>query len=71
MSNRWKLFFSSDNDIALLKLQNNITFTDDIHPACVNLNRDPSHNDAVSVTGWGTLTSQGQTSDVLMEAQVT
>jgi len=61
---------TTNNDIALLELRDNVTFTDDIHPACVGLQDDPVHGEGVAVTGWGTLSSGGSSSDVLQEVQV-
>lgn len=59
-----------DNDIALLKLQDQLTFTDTISPACVNLGDDPTTGDIIAVTGWGTLSSGGSSSATLQEVAV-
>ena len=59
-----------DNDIALLRLTAPITFSDNISPVCVNFNDDPTESQPVSVTGWGTLSSGGSSSNTLQEVQV-
>jgi len=61
---------TTNNDIALLKLQDQLTFTDTISPACVNLGDDPTTGDIIAVTGWGTLSSGGSSSATLQEVAV-
>jgi len=60
-----------DNDIAILKLASDVTFNDNVVPACLPTNADLTYagQDAV-VSGWGTTRSGGSTSAVLKETTV-
>ncbi|XP_042229941.1 trypsin-like, partial [Homarus americanus] len=61
-----------DNDIALLKLTNPITFTSDnkIAPVCFPTSGELYSNVDATVTGWGTLTSGGSQPNTLYEVTV-
>jgi len=62
---------SIDNDIAILRLEKDITFTDSIVPACLPTDKSKTYaGQAATVSGWGTTSSGGSTSDVLKETQV-
>ena len=61
-----------DNDYAILRLANPVTFTNEVSPAC--LPADLSNTFAgvlATVTGWGTLSSGGSQPTVLQEVDVT
>merc|ERR1712037_419142 len=61
-----------DNDFAILRLANPVTFTNEVSPAC--LPADLSNTFAgvlATVTGWGTLSSGGSQPTVLQEVDVT
>ena len=62
-----------NNDIALLRLSEKLTFTDQIQPICVHNSDTMALNDDgdnVMVTGWGTLSEGGSISDTLQEITV-
>merc|ERR1719334_2709561 len=61
-----------NNDIALLRLAQEVDFNDNIVPACLPSSTSPKYAgwDAV-VSGWGTTSSGGRTSDVLKETRQT
>ncbi|RZC34813.1 serine protease persephone-like [Asbolus verrucosus] len=62
----WKEKF---NDIALVRLQKKVTFTDFIRPACLyTKNDDPQR---LIVSGWGALSLGGEKSNVLQKATLT
>jgi len=61
-----------DNDYAILRLANPVSFTNEVSPAC--LPADLSNNFAgvlATVTGWGDLKSGGSQPTVLQEVDVT
>lgn len=61
-----------NNDIALLKLDAPVTFTDTIRPVCLPtryVNTDLDGQTAV-ITGWGTTSYGGQVSDPLLQVSV-
>merc|ERR1719458_1120212 len=63
---------TTDNDYAILRLANPVTFTNEVSPAC--LPADLSNTFAgvlATVTGWGTLSSGGNQPTVLQEVDVT
>merc|ERR1712088_691632 len=63
---------TTDNDYAILRLANPVTFTNEVSPAC--LPADLSNTFAgvlATVTGWGTLSSGGSQPTVLQEVDVT
>uniref|UniRef100_A0A8B9F5K7 Enteropeptidase n=1 Tax=Amazona collaria TaxID=241587 RepID=A0A8B9F5K7_9PSIT len=62
---------TKDSDIALMHLQYNVQYTDYIQPICLpekNQQFLPGIN--CSIAGWGTIMSEGPTSDILQEAEV-
>merc|ERR1711899_325729 len=61
-----------NNDIALLRLAQEVVFNDNIVPACLPSSTSQKYAgwDAV-VSGWGTTSSGGRTSDVLKETRQT
>merc|ERR1719268_766962 len=61
-----------NNDIALLRLAQEVDFNDNIVPACLPSSTSQKYTgwDAV-VSGWGTTSSGGRTSDVLKETRQT
>ncbi|XP_063315789.1 transmembrane protease serine 12-like [Pelobates fuscus] len=62
---------SMDNDIALLRLSKDVTFTKYISPICLPSSRMQIDPAAVCyITGWGTLAYGGPGADVLQEAEV-
>merc|ERR1719454_2723263 len=63
---------TTDNDYAILRLANPVTFTNEVSPAC--LPADLSNTFAgvlATVTGWGTLSSGGNQPTALQEVDVT
>uniref|UniRef100_A0A8C6J1U2 Enteropeptidase n=1 Tax=Melopsittacus undulatus TaxID=13146 RepID=A0A8C6J1U2_MELUD len=62
---------TKDSDIALMHLQYKVQYTDYIQPICLpekNQHFLPGIN--CSIAGWGTIMSEGPTSDILQEAEV-
>ncbi|XP_032535245.1 enteropeptidase [Chiroxiphia lanceolata] len=62
---------TKDSDIALMHLQHKVQYTDYIQPICLpeeNQQFLPGIN--CSIAGWGTIESEGPTSDILQEAEV-
>jgi len=55
------------NDISLLKLTQKATFTNFIWPICLPPNSRVLEGQTASVTGWGTTSYSGATSEVLLE----
>jgi len=63
---------SFDNDIAILKLNRDATFNDNVIPACLPTNINELYvGKSAKVSGWGTTSSGGSTSNVLKETDVT
>ncbi|XP_018548149.1 transmembrane protease serine 2 [Lates calcarifer] len=63
---------TSDNDIALLKLDTPLTFTTTVRPVCLpNVDVNLSSEHQAWITGWGALRSSGPSPDKLNQAQVT
>ncbi|XP_063965714.1 trypsin-like [Lytechinus pictus] len=60
---------TTNNDIALIKLSQSVTCTDEISTACL-VSARPNDNDMAFVTGWGTLSSGGFTPRRLNQVQV-
>lgn len=60
-----------DNDIALLRLETNVTFTDKIQPACLPGGRVDDESAQGVVTGWGTTSEGGRVSNILQQASIT
>jgi len=60
------------NDFSILTLKEPVTFTREISPACLPSDRSKNYAGQVAtVSGWGTLQSQGNQPTVLMEVDVT
>ncbi|NXC37645.1 ENTK Enteropeptidase, partial [Penelope pileata] len=62
---------TKDSDIALMHLQYKVQFTDYIQPICLpdkNQHFLPGTN--CSIAGWGAITNDGPTSNILQEAEV-
>ncbi|KFR12712.1 Enteropeptidase, partial [Opisthocomus hoazin] len=62
---------TKDSDIALMHLQQKVQYTDYIQPICLpeeNQQFLPGIN--CSIAGWGSITNEGVTSDILQEAEV-
>nr|CAH7748882.1 unnamed protein product [Callosobruchus chinensis] len=57
------------NDIALIKVDRDIKFTNYIRPACLNTKDYINHKSAIA-TGWGRLDYAGESSDRLMEVNL-
>ncbi|XP_068973413.1 venom protease-like [Bombus flavifrons] len=61
-------------DIAILKLERDVSFSEYIRPICLPIEESLRNNDFVGynpfVAGWGRLSFDGPYSDVLMEVQV-
>ncbi|XP_057369709.1 serine proteinase stubble-like isoform X1 [Daphnia carinata] len=55
------------NDIALIKLKTKATFNNDIWPICLPPSNIVLEGQSAFVTGWGTTSYSGQSSDVLLE----
>ncbi|XP_061394240.1 serine protease Hayan-like [Musca vetustissima] len=61
------------NDIALLELEEPVTFNEYIYPACLHTDLDDlSRNTEVMVSGWGTMTARGNVfSNILLKVPLT
>jgi len=63
---------STNNDIAILKLSEDVVFNDNIVPACLPSDSSKTYaNTPAVVSGWGTTSEGGSTSDVLKETTIT
>merc|ERR1739838_843577 len=63
---------SLDNDYAIIRLANPVTFTNEVSPACLPADESATYAGVVAtVTGWGTLSSGGSQPTVLQEVDVT
>jgi len=60
-----------DHDIALLRLETPVTFTDKIQPACLPGGRVDEESTKGVVTGWGATQENGQVSSILQQASIT
>merc|ERR1711874_46945 len=58
------------NDIALIKLSRPVNFSSEVLPVCLPPRTPTYTNKVATVTGWGTTSSGGSTSDVLREVDV-
>ena len=58
-----------DNDISLIKLKEPVTCGKYVQVACVTTT-EPSDGDKCTVSGWGTLKSQGKQPKTLMKVDV-
>ena len=64
------IYFTDNNDISLIKLKKPVTCkAKKIEVACITTN-EPSKDDVCTVTGWGTLKSQGKQPKSLMKVDV-
>jgi len=63
---------SINNDIALLRLETEVQFNDNVVPACLPTDKNQQYtNWEAVVSGWGTTSEGGRTSDVLKETTQT
>ncbi|CRL05180.1 CLUMA_CG018056, isoform A [Clunio marinus] len=58
-----------ENDIALIKMKQAATFSDDIRPACLQQTQTIEKEKAIA-TGWGYTEVAGSTSDILQKVQL-
>ena len=62
-------------DMALIKLTQDLEFSDSISPICIPelATQDANHraHDATTLTGWGATESKGQSSSILRQGQLT
>ncbi|XP_054905474.1 elastase 2 like [Poeciliopsis prolifica] len=64
----WNSYFIR-NDIALIKLEASVEFSDTVHPACLPADGFIlPHNAPCYVTGWGRLYTGGPIADILQQA---
>ena len=63
---------TTDNDYAILRLANPVTFTNEVSPACLPADLSATFAGVLAtVTGWGTLSSGGNQPTSLQEVGVT
>ena len=63
---------TTDNDYAILRLANPVTFTNEVSPACLPADLNATYAGVLAtVTGWGTLSSGGNQPNALQEVDVT
>ena len=63
---------TTDNDYAILRLANPVTFTNEVSPACLPADLSATYAGVLAtVTGWGTLSSGGNQPTALQEVDVT
>ena len=63
---------TTDNDYAILRLANPVTFTNEVSPACLPADLSATYAGVLAtVTGWGTLSSGGSQPTTLQEVEVT
>ena len=61
-----------NNDYAILRLANPVTFTNEVSPACLPADLSATYAGVLAtVTGWGTLSSGGSQPSTLHEVEVT
>ncbi|XP_038221073.1 venom serine protease Bi-VSP-like [Zerene cesonia] len=60
---------NQNNDIALVELDRKVVFSEFIRPACLPLPSIELENEAI-VAGWGQTAQAGETSDILLKAQI-
>merc|ERR1719244_2210234 len=64
--------YNTNNDIAILKLSEDVVFNDNIRPACLPTDASKTYaNQQAVVSGWGTTSEGGSTSNVLKETTIT
>jgi len=61
---------NNDNDFALIRLSQDVTFSNSVMPACLPDSTRNYDNVLATVTGWGTLSSGGSQPNVLYEVNV-
>lgn len=63
---------SVDNDIALLRIKNKVTFTNAVNPVCLpfKYSTDDFDGETAIAMGWGTTSFQGETSSVLQDVHL-
>jgi len=61
---------NSDNDFAIVRLSQHVSFSNTVMPACMPDTSKNYDNVPATVTGWGTLTSGGSQPNVLYEVDV-
>jgi len=63
---------TTDNDYAILRLSQAVTFTNEVAPACLPADTGATYAGVLAtVTGWGTLSSGGNQPTALQEVDVT
>jgi len=63
---------TTDNDYAILRLANPVTFTNEVSPACLPADLSNTYAGVLAtVTGWGTLSSGGNRPTAMQEVDVT
>jgi secreted trypsin-like serine protease len=63
---------TTDNDYAILRLANPVTFTNEVSPACLPADLSATYAGVLAtVTGWGTLSSGGNRPTAMQEVDVT
>lgn len=67
---QYDLTGQTENDIALLKLETPVAFSNEVIPICLP-NNPPIPNTPGIVTGWGTMRDNGPVSQVLNQAGIT
>ena len=68
--NRFFIYFTVNNDISLIKLKKPVTCKNKkIEVACITTN-EPSEEEKCTVSGWGTLKSNGKQPKTLMKVDV-
>jgi len=60
----------NDNDFAVVRLSQDVTFSSSVMPACLPNTNNNYDNVPATVTGWGTLSSGGSQPSVLYEADI-
>lgn len=62
-----------ENDIAILKLERDVSFNSAIQPVCLapNSNYEPIINTRAWIAGWGSLSSSGSSPKILQNTYVT
>ena len=63
---------TTDNDYAILRLENRVTFNNKVSPACLPADLSSTYaNVLATATGWGSLRFEGPSPNVLQEVDVT
>jgi len=64
---------SFNNDIAILELEKDVKFSEDVQPACITDNPtivQKFDNTGLSIAGWGAINFRGPTSKILLEGKI-